>query len=244
MTPRFFHTLIFLALLRGVSCLKGAGETELWGQLTPRQQEQLTRGETVVVTENVPESAWPRYSIYSLVNASPEEVAAIFWNCELEQLYIPNCLSVRILDNPSPSVQLGEFTLKMPFLLPNEVYVSRMELHPSSADRAGISWKVLSSHYIRACEGELRIESYVAREGVRDGAKRRQKSLLRYTNLVTPSGRFASLLRSRAGIQVLESVKALIRQVDREVSGEPVLLASQIKALGTSLPTVPEKTQP
>lgn len=243
MLSRYLHLLVFVALLRGASSVWGDSETGLLGQLSARQQEQLAKGETVIVTETVPDSAWPRYLIYNLVNASPEEVAAVFWNCELEPLYIPNCLSVHILERPLPSVQLGEFTLNMPFLLPNEVYVSRMELHPSSPDSAGISWTVISSRYIRACEGDLRIESYLPREGAREGARRSEKSLLRYTNLVKPSGRFASLLRSRAGIQVLESVKALIRQVDHEVSADPLLLARQIKTLGSSLPVLQGKPQ-
>jgi len=213
-------------------CSLFASDNQFWNDLSTQQREQLQKGEAVVVEEDVPESAWPRFIIYDLVNASPEEVASVFWNSELDSQYVPNCLSVRIIDRPCPWVYDGEFTLKMPFFLPNEVYVSRNELHPPSVGDYEISWKVLSSHYIKACEGDLQIET----QGSGEGGKKQEVSLIRYSNLVKPGSKFAALLRSRAGVQVVESVKALVTRVNHEASCDPQLLSRQVQALKNSLP--------
>jgi len=59
-------------------------------------------------------------------------------------------------------------------------------------------------------------------------------SLIRYTNLVIPSSRFAGMLRSSAGKQVMECVKALAAQVVLETEKNPALLEKQIQSLECS----------
>jgi hypothetical protein len=198
-------------------------ENSLWSELTQSQKEQLVSGGSLKLEEDVPDSAWPRFRIYHLVNGKPSDVAAVFWNCELDPAYIPNCTSVRILSRPSPSIHEAEYTLKMPFFLPDEVYVSRNSLREISPSDYEISWKVLSSRYTKSCTGNLRMEQYGNR------------TLIRYTNLVVPGSRIARLLRASAGNQVVDSVHALVHQVGSELSNDGRLLEQQLGELEKSL---------
>jgi hypothetical protein len=215
---------MFLTLC-GISSLPAEPIVEhpLWDSLTPDQQQLLLDGKPVETEENVIESPWPRFRIYSLVKASPQDVASVFWNCELDAAYIPNCISVRILNRPEPSVHEAEYTLKMPFFLPDEVYTSRNSLKKIAPDSYEISWKVLASIYTKFCTGNLRIEQHG------------EYTLIRYTNLVIPKSRIAGLLRSTAGTQVNESVHALVRQVSSELEKDPALLEHQRQELEKSL---------
>lgn len=212
--------LIFLLglVLCGVSN-SSAQEQSLWSGLTVSQQEKLLSGKALELEEDVPDSAWPRFTIYHLVQGKPDDVAAVFWNCELAPAYIPNCTSVRILGHPSASVHEAEYTLKMPFFLPDEVYVSRNTLHKIGPSEYEISWKVLSSRYTKSCSGKILIQGHD------------DKTLLRYSNLVVPGGRFAGLLRSTAGNQVIDSVHALVHQVEFELSSDRGLLDHQLHEL-------------
>lgn len=214
----------FLILMAGAMASLSAQE-KMWSALTKQQQEQLILGKQVVIEEEIPGKPWPRFTIYHLVKAKPAEVAAIFWDCELDSKYIPNCLSVSIVSRPTPWINDGEYTLKMPLFLPDEIYVSRNELKKLSAASYEISWKVIKSRYTESCSGALRLEEH-------DGM-----TLLRYSNLVVPGSRIAGLLRSTAGSQVIASVQALVRQVDSEVAKESRLLEQELKTLERSLET-------
>ena len=136
-----------------------AAEGTMWKGLTQAQREQLIAGKELVLDEDVPGKPWPRFTVYRLVQSPPKTVAAVFWNAELDPAYIPNCTAVSILASPKPSTQDVEYTLKMPFVLPDEIYLSRNELRNPSPETYEVNWKVLRSRYTSSCIGNLRIES-------------------------------------------------------------------------------------
>ena len=207
----------------------------MWKGLTQAQREQLIAGKELVLDEDVPGKPWPRFTVYRLVQSPPKTVAAVFWNAELDPAYIPNCTAVSILASPKPSTQDVEYTLKMPFVLPDEIYLSRNELRNPSPETYEVNWKVLRSRYTSSCIGNLRIEPHGG-EG--------EQSLIRYTNLVEPASKFAVLLRSRAGVQLIESVGALVHQVDKESKRSPELLERQLAKLEAALDRSSPESKP
>jgi hypothetical protein len=215
---------VFLLLLAGAVASLSAEES-MWSALTQQQHAQLLAGKQVVLEEEISGKPWPRFTIYHLVKGTPADVAAIFWDCELDPKYIPDCLSVRIISRSAPWIHDGEYTLKMPLFLPDEVYVSRNELKRHSATSYEISWKVLRSRYSESCSGSLRMQEH-------DG-----KTLLCYSNLIVPGSRIARLLRSTAGNQVVSSVQALVRQIASEIEMRPQLLEQQLHSLEHALET-------
>lgn len=198
-------------------------ETNYWSGLSTRQREILNSGDALVLEEDHPGNPWPRFIVYHLVKATPAQVAAVFWDLRLDPKYVPNCLSVTILGKPSPHVIDGEYTLKMPFFLPDEVYVSRNTLQRRSADHFEISWDVLRSRYTKSCSGIISLQ------------KHERGTLLRYSNMVEPGSRIAGIMKNNAGHQVVASVKALVSQVAREMEHPSDPLEKQMKALEESL---------
>jgi ribosome-associated toxin RatA of RatAB toxin-antitoxin module len=221
MTDRLL--ILIIALSGALGSMKSArAEGEVWNGLPHFEQRELLAGKTVEFEENVEESVWPRFIIYHLVKASPSAVAAVFWNCEKDPEYIPNCASVKILDSPERGVINAQYTLSMPFFLPDEVYISRNQLKKLADHDYDIVWKVTQSRYSKSSIGSLRVEEH-------DGM-----CLIRYTNLVIPSSRFAGMLRNSAGKQVMESVNALVARVLLEHEKTPELLERQVRALDQS----------
>jgi hypothetical protein len=219
--PRLFFFLVLLCMLPASLF---ASESPLWNALTLQQQEQLTAGKPVLLEEEIADNPWPRFTVYHLVKSSPAQAVAVFWDCELDSKYVPNCLSVHIVSAPEPWIHEGEYSLKMPMFLPDEVYVSRNELKVPAPDIYEISWNVLHAHYIKGSTGNIRIEPHG------EGA------LIRYTNLVKPGSSIASLLRGEASDQVVESVKALVRQIEMEIQSSPQLLDQQLQKMTADLP--------
>ena len=209
-----------------------AEDGSMWKALTQQQQEQLTAGNHVVLEEEVPDNPWPRFVIYHLVNSSPEQVAAVFWDCELDPQYVPNCLTVEVKARPKSWIHEGEYTLRMPLMLPNEVYTSRNEIKSPSPDIYEISWKVLVARYIKGSVGSLRLEPH---------GEKGDKCLLCYSNLVMPGGQIAALLRGKARNQVIESVCALVHQVEHEIQNSPQLIQKQLEDMQKSLEKQPSQ---
>lgn len=193
---------------------------DYWEGLSTRQRDILASGEPLILEEEVPGNPWPRFIVYHLVKATPAEVAAVFWDLRLDPEYIPNCISVTIVGSPAPNVLDGEYTLKMPFFLPDEVYVSRNTLRRYSEDHYEISWEVLRSRYTKSCHGSLNLQ------------KLDKGTLLRYTNIVEPGSKIAGIMKNSASRQVLASVKALVSQVLSESGRRSELLEKQLKVLG------------
>ena len=216
--------LLAIMLLAGMASHGIAAETDvLWNNLTEVQQRDLLAGKTVETEENVEGSAWPRFRVYQLVKAEPKSIAAVFWDCRRDPEYIPNCTAVTILSHPSPSVIEASYTLAMPFLLPDEVYVSKNVLRKPSETSYEITWNVSEARYTKSAMGSLRIEPHG------------QGSILRYANLVIPGSRIAGLLRATAGSQVVESVKALTRRVERMRDHDRTTLAAEEETLARDL---------
>jgi hypothetical protein len=204
-----------------------ASDAPLWDALTPQQQEVLSSGKPLLLEEEMADNPWPRFTVYQLVKSSPAQAAAVFWDCKLDPKYVPNCLSVRIVSTPQPWIHDGEYTLKMPLFLPNEVYLSRNELMVPSSGVYEISWNVLHARYIQGSTGNILFQQHG------------DQTLIRYTNLVKPGSSIAGLLRANASRQVVESVRALTHQIENEIQDAPQLLDHQLKELEKDSPSVP-----
>lgn len=219
------HRSVFLLLILAALFFTGLSPVPLaaadyWAGLSSRQRELLLAGKPLMLEEEMPGNPWPRFIVYHLVKATPAEIAALFWDLRLDPKYVPNCLSVTILSSPAPNILEGEYTLKMPFFLPDEVYVARNTLHRHSEEHYEISWEVLRSRYTKSCTGAISLQ------------KHETGTLLRYSNAVEPGSRIAGIMKNSAAHQVLASVTALISQVSVELANRPQLLEQQLKTLG------------
>lgn len=209
-----------------------SAEEPYWDGLSTRQKEVLLAGEPLLLEEEVPGNPWPRYIVYQITEGSPQQAAAIFWDLRLDPKYIPNCLSANIVNKPAPHIVEGEYTLKMPLFLPDEVYLSRNTLRRHNSGDYEISWIVQHSRYTKSARGNIRLQE-------RDG-----KTLIRYSNLVEPGSRIAGILKNSAGNQVVASVKALGAQVARETARPKELLENQIRVVEEALAPGASSPQP
>jgi hypothetical protein len=208
-----------------VGCLINAPELvadSLLAELSSTQVCQVHDGSQVVVTENVDGKPWPRIKVYRLVNASPEQVTAVFFDYESAKSFVPNVIKSEISNKLSPCTMDVDYGLDVP-IFPDEFYTVRNNLRLIDENSYCIDWKLLRSVLTKDSVGNIRIEPW---EG---------KAVICYQNLVTPASNIAVLLRGKAIEQMKETTQALADRVEKEKTGNLPGIKRQIAALRAAL---------
>lgn len=185
----------------------------------------MLAGGQVMTQEEIVGKPWPRVRLYQLVRATPEEVAAVFFDYENAKAYIPDLLHSRISKTVTPRVLEVDYEVEVP-ILADEAYTARNELRAVHGGGFDVSWILIRALQTKSAEGSLLIEP----RG--DG-----ESIIRYTNLVTPSSGMAKILKTLALARMEKTVAAIARQVESQKKKRPADLARQVAALREALAT-------
>lgn len=185
----------------------------------------MLAGGQVMTQEEIVGKPWPRVRLYQLVRATPEEVAAVFFDYENAKAYIPDLLHSRISKTVTPRVLEVDYEVEVP-ILADEAYTARNELRAVHGGGFDVSWILIRALQTKSAEGSLLIEP----RG--DG-----ESIIRYTNLVTPSSGMAKILKTLALARMEKTVAAITRQVESQKKKRPADLARQVAALREALAT-------
>lgn len=212
--PALLVVLVVIGLLAGCSCCEGG----LMNELASGHQSQVKKGEQVSINENITGKPWPKVRIYRTVNATPEEVAAVFCDYDNAKAYVPNVLKSTISNRVSACTVDIDYGLDVP-ILPDEFYTTRNTLKSQAPDIYRIDWKLMRAVQTKDSVGSLRIEPF---EG---------KALICYENLVTPGSSMAGLLKGKAIQQMGETVAAIAARVESQKKSRPDELKREVAEL-------------
>ena len=222
---------LFIPLLFALGVSGRVSAAALTDDLNEEQKRAVAEGSQVVIREEIPDQPWPRVSVFQRVHASPEEVAAVFFDYENAKSYIPDVLESRISKRLSPRVFDVDYNVEVP-ILPDEMYTARNELEMPQPGSYRISWKILKALQTKAAVGNLRVDPYG------DG-----ESLICYTNLVTPGSSMAVVLKNMAMERMQKVVAAIANHSLKQKIEAPRELARQVEALRSALPvSTPSQT--
>jgi len=188
---------------------------DLLKDLCASDRQSIEAGNSCVTHENIKGKPWPRVSVYRIISASPEEVAAVFGDYESAKKFVPNVMSSKINRRLSPNVAVVTYDLHVP-LLPDERYTVRNTLEPE-AKGFRFEWEVLESLQAKSGEGYFCIQPHP------------RGSVVRYTNLVVPSSGMAGLLKGVAINQTRDTVEAICKQVEKQRSRNPGRLRNKVQ---------------
>jgi hypothetical protein len=194
----------------------------LASELDAGQLKALNAGKHVAVHLEVEGKPWPRVKIYARVDASPEEVAAVFFDYPTAKTYIPDVVESRISKRVSPRKLEVDYEVDVP-ILPDEQYTALNEIETLEGGGYLVSWRLLRALQTKGAEGNLRVEP--------SGGG----SIICYTNLVTPGSAMAKLLRSLALKRMDSTVEAIVEKVEEQKRRHPAELARQVDALRAAL---------
>lgn len=200
-----------------------AGICGLLDELDHGQREAVLAGGQVMLQEEIAGKPWPRVRVFQTVQATPEEVAAVFFDYENAKAYVPDLLHSRISKTVSPCVLEVDYEVDVP-ILADEAYTARNELRALHGGGFDVSWILLRALQTKGAEGNLRIEPHG--EG---------GSVIRYTNLVTPATGMAKILKTLALARMEKTVAAIANRVESQKKNHPRDLARQVAALREAL---------
>lgn len=206
--------ILLFGLMSGCSCCHAG----LMSELAQGHQAQVKKGEQVSINEVVEGKPWPHVKIYRTVDATAEEVAAVFVDYEHAKEYVPNVLKSTISNRVAACTVDIDYGLNVP-ILPDEFYTTRNTVKILPPDGYRIDWKLLRAVQTKDSVGSLRIESF-------DG-----KALICYDNLVTPGSSMAGLLRGTAIKQMNQTVEAIAARVESQKKSNPADLQREVGAL-------------
>lgn len=209
--------LFFLSLAACLAALPAAG-AGLLDDLTLEQRAEVEGGGLVFLEQDVPGKPWPRVRIYKKIQATPEQVAAVFFDYNQAKTFIPDVLESRISKKISPCVIEVDYEVDVP-ILADEAYTARNEMK-ALQDGYQASWTLLRALQTKAAEGNLLIEPF------ENGS-----SVIRYTNLVTPSSGMAKILKIPAMSRMQKTVLAIAAKVEQQKVKNPAELAAQVARL-------------
>ncbi len=178
---------------------------EFLNTLNPDQQADVKKGSQVVLTEKVEGKPWPRVRIYRTIDATPEQVAAVFFDFGNAKAFVPNVLKSEISNRVSTCVVDVDYGLNVP-ILPDEFYTTRNTVRQAEAGQYCFDWKLLRAVQTKDSVGSFRVAPMGA------------KAVVCYENLVTPGSSMAGLLRGKAIEQMTDTVTALAAYVEKQKS--------------------------
>ena len=209
--------LFFFSLVACLAALPVA-TAGLLDDLTREQRANLEKGDLIVLEQDIPGKPWPRVRIYKKIQASPEQVAGVFFDYNQAKTFIPDVLESRISKKISPGVMEVDYEVDVP-ILADEAYTARNEMK-ALQDGYQASWTLLRALQTKAAEGNLLIEPF------ENGS-----SVIRYTNLVTPSSGMAKILKLPAMARMHKTVLAIGQKVEQQKAKNPAELAAQVSRL-------------
>jgi hypothetical protein len=195
---------------------------EIANELSAAQREKVKDGGQVMVTQELKGYPWPKTRVYQVVNATPSEVMAVFFDYDAACGYIPNCTKSRISKIIDARTCEIDYEVAVP-VVADEAYTVRNTLSGQGLDRLRIAWTMLKSRNAESSEGSMAVEPFEGR------------TLLRYTNLVKPNSGIAGILKGFALGQMRDAVLAIANEVESRKRTNPRDLDAQVSRLAEAL---------
>ncbi len=227
------HIRLYFVCVAACLAAWPSAQASLLNDLTRDQRQELEDGTLVVREQDIPGKPWPRVRIYKRISAAPEEVAAVFFDYDQAKTYIPDVLESKVSEKISPSVMEVDYAIDVP-ILADEAYTARNEIVRIGCGYR-VSWTLLRALQTKAAEGNLLIEPF------ENGT-----SVIRYTNLVTPSSGMAKILGQLAMSRMQKTVLAIGEKVEQQKSSHAAELTAQVARLREALesPADPDTKNP
>ena len=198
--------------------------------LTAEQLAQVERGEPVQVLQTLPDSPWPRSTVYQFIEATPEQSAAVLSDYALQSSYIPKVKTSKVLFTRNGETDV-QYVLSIP-IYPDEHSVSRQRVTVSGSEYR-VEWHTVVDS---AAKGSVTTGSATFRpwSNSRTG---KTGTLMIHDQSVVPASMFARvpMVRNKAIEASRDAAAAIRKQIEHEVLKDSSRLQDQITRMHAML---------
>ena len=198
------------------------GFAGVFDSLKSEEKNQVMNGKQVIHESRDPihpHAPWPKFEVFQLIQATPEEAAAVFWDTGNHKNFIPN---LKRSDTTMTGKNTADvhYSIELPMMLGTESYVVHNTLH-SHQGTYEVSWVGVPNSSFDYSVGSAQFEPLG------------DATLLTYTSSVN-SIRFGSSLAwvvDGVRSQLLQTVDAIVNRTDGEKASHSTLLQQEIDLL-------------
>jgi hypothetical protein len=202
-------------------CLPGLGMS--LQDLSKEEIELVKGGELLVKKKSIKNESWAELYVYSYIESTAIEAAAIFAAYDHQQDYVPKMLKSKVLDQPKPHQAIVEYELRLPWPLTNSKYTHKVSLSKLSKDHYKINWISLKSSDTDEMNGEA---SFInTKEG----------TLWLYRSFVKPSSFLAGLFERSMVKDVGFSLRAIRKHIQFIKTKNAPLMKKYVEFINKSL---------
>lgn len=194
--------------------------------LNAEQLERFERGEPVQVLQALPDSPWPRSTVYQFIEATPEQSAAVLSDYALQSSYTPKVKTSRVLATRNGETDV-EYVISIP-IYPDEHSVSRQRVVMSGTEYR-VEWHTVVDSTAKGSvtKGSATFRPITNKRTGKAGA------VMIHDQTVAPASMFARvpMVRNKAIEASRDAAAAIRKQVEREVTSDQTKLRTQIAAM-------------
>ncbi len=170
--------------------------------LTKSQIIKLNRGSLVVKKKAVRGAPWPEVTIYSVINATPEESMAVYIAFPEHKNFIPGLLKSKPSKYITPTDIYVDFEVDLAWPLANSKFTTGNKIRKLGNGSYSVKWYPVRHSAAKDCHGEIKFIPFY------------NKTLFIYRNFTLPKSRLASLFKGRMIKNLKRTIKAIIHRIN------------------------------
>src|SRR3954469_2065943 len=194
--------------------------------LTAEQLDRFERGEALQILQTLPDSPWPRSTVYQFIEATPEQSAAVLSDYALQSSYTPKVKTSRVLATRNGETDV-EYVFSIP-IYPDERSVSRQHVVVSGTEYR-VEWHTVVDSVARGSvtKGSATFRPMMNKRTGKTG------TVMIHDQAVVPASMFARvpMVRNKAIEASRDAAAAIRKQIEHELTKDPIRLRNQIAAM-------------
>ena len=188
-------------------------------ELTQMELSKLTNKELIIHSKEVPKCPWPEITVFTLIDVSPVEAAALFSNYQDQKTYIPDLIKSDPTRKLADNETVVDFEMRLPWPLASSKYSTGNVLNRLENNQYEICWYLVESDSLIDSKGTVQFIPY------------RDKTLLKYQSLIHPDSKLASVFSSRAKGAITKTVQAIVTYIEETKKKDPEKIQDLVNSL-------------
>ncbi|MCX5815749.1 MAG: hypothetical protein NTX75_05835 [Proteobacteria bacterium] len=188
-------------------------------QPTQAELAKLVNKELIINSKKIPRCPWPEITVFTLIDVSPVEAAALFSNYQDHKTYIPDLIKSDPIKKIAENETIVDFEMLTPWPLANSKYCTGNVLKKLENNEYEISWYLVESDSLVDSKGMVHFIPYG------------KKTLLKYKSLIHPDSKLASIFSSKVKSGVTKTVQAIVAYIEETKKKNPEKIQKLINSL-------------
>lgn len=201
--------------------------------LTEAEWKTVNSGGYVVKKKKMKDSAWPELTVYTTIDANPQESMAIYAAFDHQKNYVPNLVKSDVVKMEGGLIAHTAYEMDLPWPLSNSKYIHGTRLHPVTSGIYSLSWFLVESDVSERVQG---VSYFFPPDSLSTTNK---KTVWVYKSFIDPKSFLAGIFKDTMVSDVTDSLTAIKNEIVRAKNKDPELMKKYVKILEDSLKNIP-----